>query len=72
MKIHEINLKHIIKSIEMYGSIKEIKIENSSIIIELPDTKSKQPCPSKVMEIDLNKPKKFTISFFMGDEKKDI
>lgn len=72
MKLHEKNLKEIIKHIEKYGVIKEIKIKNSAMSISLPTPKSKQPAPSQLKELDLNRPKEFEISFVMGDEKSEL
>ena len=71
MKLHEKNLKKIIKFIEKYGVINEVKIKNSSVTVDIPTPKSKQPMASTLKEIDLNKPKEFDITFKMGDKKLD-
>ena len=71
MKLHEANLKKVIKFIEKYGAVKEVKIVNSSTIIRHASLPlSIDPCI--VREVDLNKAKEFQISFIMGDIKKEL
>ena len=67
MKLHEENLKKIITEIEKYGVVESIEIFNDSCIIKVPSNINSKP--SKVREIDLNKPKDFIIKFTMGDIK---
>lgn len=71
MKLHEKNLKKIIKVIEKYGAVKDVRILNNSIII-CPVSHQSNPEPSKVIEIDLNKAKEFEIKFILGDVKGKI
>lgn len=68
MNLHEKNLKKIIKEIEKYGAVQEVKIINSSTIICPPSTSS-NPKPSKIIEVDLNRGKDFVIKFKLGDIK---
>lgn len=72
MKLHEENLKKIIEYIEMFGAIRDVNIKNNETILSIPDPSSKQPCPSKLKTLDLNRPKEFTINFVMGDTKEKI
>ena len=67
MKLYEKNLKKIIKFIEEYGAIEEVNIKNSTMIIAIAGEES-----SQVNEMDLNRPKKYTITFTMGDIKRNL
>lgn len=71
MRLFERNLKKIIKEIEKYGSVRNVEVENSSLVILSPSLPS-DPKPSKISEVDLNKANKFKISFILGDEKDEI
>lgn len=69
MEIHEKNLKKIISFIEEYGSVENIGIKNTAIMITAPAINGK---PSIVTEVDLNRAKQYTISFTMGDIKRNL
>lgn len=71
MNLFEKNLKKIIETIEKYGSVRDVKICNSSIVITSPSTKD-NPKPSVVREIDLNRANEFEIKFILGDERSEI
>lgn len=65
MKLHEKQLKKVIKFIEKYASVRNIKVINSSTSISL-------PTKNKVMEIDLSRPQTYQIEFIMGSEKETL
>lgn len=69
MKLREKNLKRIIRFIEEFGAIDEVKIKNNSTTILSPAINGEL---SKVTEIDLNRANKIEISFVMGDIKEDL
>lgn len=69
MKLHEKNLKKIIRFIEEYGIIDDVNIKNTSITINPPAINGK---PSKTIEVDLNRPQIYTITFTMGDIKENL
>ena len=71
MNLHEKNLKEIIKAIEKYGSVRDVRILNNSIYICHPSP-TKKSKPALVSELDLNRPKEFEIKFILGDEKKQL
>ena len=71
MELHEKTLKKIIREIEKYGAVRDVKILNNSIVI-IPPSPQSNPKPSKVIEIDLNRAKEFEIKFILGDEKEKI
>lgn len=70
MKLHEKNLKKIIRFIEEYGAIKDIKVKNNSIIIT--PSFSIDGKPSRTIEVELNRANEYTITFMMGDVKKNL
>ena len=69
MKLQEKHLNRIIKFIEEFGAVDEVKIKNSSTKILPPVINGKL---SKVMEVDLNRANRFEISFVLGDVKEDL
>lgn len=69
MKLFEKNLNKIIKVIEKYGVVGDVEIMNSSILISVP---AAEDGLAHVMEVDLNKPNRFKISFTLGDKKSTL
>lgn len=65
MKLHEKNLKKIIKVIEKYAVINKIEILNSEVSVCVPKE-------NKVIGIDLNKPLQFSMTFTLGEKKEKL
>jgi len=73
MNLFEKNLKKIIECIEKYGSVRDIKICNSSIFIPVPTLpKEKGKKPTIIKELDLNRANEFEIKFVLGDKKENL
>lgn len=64
MKLHETRLKHIMKAVEKYATINKIEILNSAVSFSVPKS-------NKVIEIDLNRPMQYTMTFTLGEQKED-
>ena len=61
MRLFEKNLKKIIKEIEKYGAVADVKILNSSKIIPTASPQS-NPRPSRI-SLTLSKPRRVGLSF---------
>ena len=65
MNLNETNLKKVIKSIEKYGAVREVKIKNSDVVCSI-------PLKNEVKNIELNRPQTYIIEFVMGKTKGEI